>query len=243
MPRKRRPGGGRKPQGNIQGKGENFSTRITAETREALEREASASGQSISQVAERLLMLGLREKTKRDRPLRALCYVIEQIALGLSSGRWMDPAEFPVVDVSTRRPLRLRAAVESMRDEWRTEPFNYRAFKIAVGMLLNALEPKGELKSPHPAEEIDKYLANAPAFLRDPALVELMKRKFASPENLAADVFSNVWARLNRARGLSESELRIMRRGEYIGEIMREEFYGMADARVDLNLGSKGEGK
>ena len=57
--RKRGPGGGRKPKGDITGKGERFSTRITAETREALDREAADSGQSVSQVAERLLRFAL----------------------------------------------------------------------------------------------------------------------------------------------------------------------------------------
>ena len=58
MPRKRAPGGGRKPAGPISGKLSIFSTRITHETRVALEAEAGMTGQSISQVAEQLINLG-----------------------------------------------------------------------------------------------------------------------------------------------------------------------------------------
>jgi hypothetical protein len=236
MSRKRQPGGGRKPQGNIRGKVETFSTRITAETREALEREAAASGPSISQVAERLLMLGLGEKRRRgaNRPLRALCYVIEQIALGAGSGRWENPHQSDPA---------LRAIVAEQMDEWRTDPFRYRAFKIAVGMLLDALGPKGDIKSPLAAEKVDKYAAAGDQLFNNPAINELMKSTYASPENLAAFVFSSVWARLNRAHGLSENEMRIMRHGKHVGEMMLEEFYGMDDARVALNLGRKGEGQ
>src|SRR5262249_51311773 len=79
--RKRRPGGGRKPKGVFAGKREWFSTRITPETRAALEQEVAAKpGQSISQVAERLLVHGLDEQRWRNnhRPLRALCFAIER---------------------------------------------------------------------------------------------------------------------------------------------------------------------
>ena len=38
--KKRAPGGGRKPAGDIHGKSSTLSTRITAETRQALETEA-----------------------------------------------------------------------------------------------------------------------------------------------------------------------------------------------------------
>lgn len=43
---------GRPPKGPMQGKGYNFATRITAETRAALDAEASRTGRSLSQVAE-----------------------------------------------------------------------------------------------------------------------------------------------------------------------------------------------
>src|SRR5262245_39915466 len=50
--RKRAAGGGRKPKGHIKGKFATFSTRITPETRAALEREAARNGRSLSQESE-----------------------------------------------------------------------------------------------------------------------------------------------------------------------------------------------
>src|SRR5262245_47348861 len=55
MPSKRAPGGGRKPQGEIKGKSATFATRITPETRAALDRSAKRNGRSLSQEVEILL--------------------------------------------------------------------------------------------------------------------------------------------------------------------------------------------
>jgi hypothetical protein len=227
--RKRRPGGGRKPSGSIAGKAETFSTRITPETRAALEREASATGQSISQVAERLLWVGIAERRRRSkaRPLRALCFVIEQIALEVGSGRWMDPGQY-----SDRQA----AAVERLLNEWRTDPFLFRAFEIAVAKVLNALRPKGEMKSRYPSELIEQLSGED---FYDPQTTELMKETYKSPENLASHAATNVWIRLNRTDPLSQREREMMRHGEYVGEMMLEEFYGMGDARRDLALDSR----
>lgn len=49
---------GRPPKGPMQGKGFNFATRVTAETRAALEAEAQRTGRSMSQVAELWLERG-----------------------------------------------------------------------------------------------------------------------------------------------------------------------------------------
>src|SRR5215510_192595 len=78
---KRKAGPGRKPAGTIRSKVSNFSTRITAETRVALEIEARATEQSVSQVAEQLLRLGIKTKRERERPdaLRAFCYLVAEL--------------------------------------------------------------------------------------------------------------------------------------------------------------------
>jgi len=82
MPRKRAPGAGRPPAGPISGKLSNFSTRITHETRVALEAEAGRTGQSISQVAERMISLGLTTKREREKssPTQALSFMIAELA-------------------------------------------------------------------------------------------------------------------------------------------------------------------
>lgn len=131
MARKRAPGAGRKPRGPFQGKISNFSTRISADTRGALEAEAARKGQSISQVAERLLRIGLETMHGREAgdPVRALCYLIEGIA-------------------------RLSAFIrqDDKFCDWRNDRYTFDAFRVAVDMLLDRLTPSDKLILP---EEID----------------------------------------------------------------------------------------
>jgi len=124
--RKRKPGAGRKPVGPIAGKRSTFSTRITAETRGALEAAAAAASprQSISQVAERLLMVALERERDRDLddPARALGYLIGHLA------------EY------------CRATAEDGRDcSWRTDPSIFETFRLALAKLLERLRPPGEI--------------------------------------------------------------------------------------------------
>src|SRR5262245_13762442 len=73
---------GRTPKGEFADKLSNFSTRIRPETRKLLEHEAKVTGQSISQLAERLLVDGLakRRENGRDKAMRALCFLIGETA-------------------------------------------------------------------------------------------------------------------------------------------------------------------
>jgi hypothetical protein len=60
MVKRRRPGGGRKPIGDV-AKSEAFTTRLEPRTRRALEEAARAKDKSISWMAERLLKAGLEK--------------------------------------------------------------------------------------------------------------------------------------------------------------------------------------
>lgn len=71
MARKRAPGGGRKPKGEIFGKRAVFSTRIQIETRQALERESARNKRSLSQEVEERLKASLREPVALERALGA----------------------------------------------------------------------------------------------------------------------------------------------------------------------------
>src|ERR1700675_1254564 len=117
MVRKRKPGGARKP---IYGKVSNFSTRITAELRGALEIEAAESGQTISQAAAQLLRFGLEFKRNRklDDPVRALGYVIDTIA---------------------------RFTKNSPDCDWRTDPSVFEVFRLALVAFLDRLRPAGQI--------------------------------------------------------------------------------------------------
>jgi len=124
MVQKRKPGGGRKPAGPLRGKNSNFSTRITDETRKMLEAEAAEFGQSISQVAERLIHLGLEVRREREAsdPIRALCYLLEGLARQL---KFIDEAD--------------------KHCEWTNDAFTFDAFARATAMLFERLRPSGEI--------------------------------------------------------------------------------------------------
>src|SRR5262245_15072980 len=110
--RKRAPGGGRKPRGDIRGKSATLTSRITASTALALGPEAAASGRSISQVAERMIELGLdrQKERERDTPVKALCYIVAELSALICCFKKED-----------RKPF-----------EWLTNPFMFEAFKLAI---------------------------------------------------------------------------------------------------------------
>lgn len=82
MPRKRAPGGGRKPQGEFSKKSSQLATRVTLETRRGLDAAAKKSGRSLSQEVERRLRDSLKGSAKavRDRPTAALAYLVTRLA-------------------------------------------------------------------------------------------------------------------------------------------------------------------
>jgi hypothetical protein len=122
-PKKRRPGGGRKPTLN---KVSTFSTRITAETRHALEVEAKKSGMSISQLAETLMAGKLKEQRDKDigSPIQALTFLVESIA-----------------------QLSKSSAEGGRICEWNSDPTVFEIFRIALEKLLDRLKPPGEIDS------------------------------------------------------------------------------------------------
>jgi hypothetical protein len=123
MAKKRAPGGGRKPAGDIHGKRAWFSTRITTETRAALEAEATACGKSVSQVAEALLIeaIATRREVSLSDPLEAFAYLVAQLE---------------------------EVTCHGLDRDWRTDPFMFRAFKLAIGKFMDGIAPAGEVRSP-----------------------------------------------------------------------------------------------
>jgi hypothetical protein len=92
MRRKRARGGGRKPQGEFAGKLATFSTRITAETRRALDEAARRSGRSLSQHVEYLLRRALQKPTGEPHDL-ALAQAVALLAAYVerdAGERWLD---------------------------------------------------------------------------------------------------------------------------------------------------------
>jgi hypothetical protein len=228
--RKRAVGAGRKALGPIKGKTHVFTTRISAETRQALELEAAAANQSISQYAERLLRKGLferRQERLRNRPLKAFCFLIEQLALRSCDGG----AQWKRLQVGDS-PEELEKA-KLVLDRWRTDPFSHQAFKIAVNMLLNTLKPRGEIKPPYSDEDLEGFLAQLGH--HSPPIVEALKQTFSSPEKFAFYQFRTLWEELRRTRPRSREELLAMHHPS-LEESVLEEAFGLAEARMDLGL-------
>jgi len=145
MPRKRAPGAGRKPAGPIFGKLSNFSTRITHETRIGLEAEAGMSGQSISQVAEQMIALGLATKREREQPnpTQALTFLVGRLADGCG------------------------AVFGDKTFLWNTDAFAFDAFAFAVRLLLERLRPSDSalsqyLREGKDVDELDREMFASP---------------------------------------------------------------------------------
>jgi hypothetical protein len=133
----RRKGAGR-PRLTETGKTSYFSTRITPQTRARLEAESRLSGLSLSQTIERFLLFGLREKQARNqpRPIKAICYLITTLS------------EMMAVRVGERNSTHPEY-------NWRSNPFMFEAYRVAVLHLLDALRPEGEIVVPPPLTKIE----------------------------------------------------------------------------------------
>ena len=93
-----------------------------------------ATGLSISQLAERILVAGLskRRENDRDKAMRALCFVLAETAHQVVGAHEFNE------ETKTEAPM----------FNWRSDPFFFRAFKLAVGQILDALEPRGNVRAP-----------------------------------------------------------------------------------------------
>lgn len=117
----RKPGAGRPPAGPITGKKAIFSTRITEATRSALDAEARASGQSVSQLVEQMIELGLTTKAEGEHrsPVRALSWLVGYLANACAVG------SHKTTEVS----------------EWHNDTFVFDALTKALSLLFEQLRP------------------------------------------------------------------------------------------------------
>jgi TraY domain len=95
LAKKRAPGAGRKPRGEFKGKTATLTTRITPETRAALERAAEKSRRSLSQEVEHRLDYSIRRdyEHNRDRHIRGLAETIAILTHWVERAtqkRWID---------------------------------------------------------------------------------------------------------------------------------------------------------
>jgi hypothetical protein len=124
MVRKRAPGAGRKPK---QGpRASPLSLRMSADIRAGLEVSAAqrkqGKGWTLSEeILHRLRLSFDRERNeKRDQATRALCYLLAET---------------------------IAAVARNAEPNWRSDPWSFRAIKLAFDQILDALEPIGEMRA------------------------------------------------------------------------------------------------
>ena len=119
------------------------------------------------------------------------------------------------------------AGLNSSKDralEWRTSPFYFRAFKIAVGKLLDALEPKGKIEPPVEMQFILSEDAEALEY-------DFLK-SFRDPEARGAYAARSIWASLRNVplHTREEDEADKKRLRERSEAAYFRELYGMPNA-------------
>ena len=205
--RKRAPGGGRKPKGEPTTP---LSLRIPAELRRHLKQAADAKGKSVSEeLIWRIHGSFGRERDKESDPeLRALCFVIAKLS--------RDAVGFWDVDGTPQF-------------SWRSDPFFFRAFKIAVARVLDALDPGGVAQPP----KIEKT-ADEGRSLRRPEFF----MSFRSPKERGEYAAKIRLALLHEAE--ANPDLEWLKVHPEIWTQVTDELYGMYDARRALqNEGDK----
>lgn len=205
QPRKRAPGGGRKPKGPAAMRSQ-FTLRMPGEMRAELVAAANARGRPGWTLTDELL-LRLRQSFVRDveqrrQPaLHALCFLIGKIA-------------------ETLTPVSVEEGSKHL------DPFWFASFRLAVGKLLDALQPPGEVRQP----------------VLPPELLSLGVNMFSSPERVAKTAASSVLMELARPEPpalavpllMPANMLRLVRRFHNQDE---RNFYSMIRAKADLGLG------
>src|SRR5262245_20459249 len=144
MKRKRAPGGGRKAKA---GPTSSLTFRIPGDMRKQLEREAAEKEFNVS---DRLLWhlrrsFNRQRDEERDPALQGLLVLIARLAEGVSDGEYVPD-----------KNLRSR-----LRREWRTDLFQFRAFKFAVKKVLDTLEEPPESSPQMTEEEREKFALEA----------------------------------------------------------------------------------
>jgi Arc-like DNA binding domain len=120
MVRKRAPGGGRKPKGGHSVAATPFSLRLPGKVREKLAAAAAARGWTVSEEILERLKQGFDDE-QRGPTWWALSHILGvAIAIVKSAGG----------------------------PDWRSDPWSFRAFRLAFAQILDALEPPGEIRAP-----------------------------------------------------------------------------------------------
>jgi hypothetical protein len=210
--RKRAPGGGRKRLGPSVA--QNLTIRIDDDLREQLEAVATARQKRNWNLSQEILLrlrtsLNNEREEQRSPAMRALCFLIAQLADNIVGPKLTgDGKEFALYN-------------------WRASPFFYKAFKIAVGQLLDALDPPGPIEAPEITPEDE---ANLHPFLR--RYIETFKSPEARAQQ-SADYILTAFRGFPQWSAETREEQRKLVSEQGSPSLIRE-FYGMPDAARDL---------
>jgi hypothetical protein len=172
-----------------------LTVRIPDELRAELKASAQRRNRNLSdELIGRLAASFSRERDeKRDHATRALNFLFSQLAAEIHRG---------------------------FRMKWHQNPFMFRAFKLAVARLLDALEPSGEMRSPYE----ERYPYKTPEKVAEAAAELTLSGLFRSSAALP-----EYWIQAKQ-KHLDNPTLR-----RWIDDYEREQF-GMVDARNALQL-------
>ena len=225
MKRKRAPGAGRKPKGAFSGLKSPLSIRMQPEMRKRLESSAEENGWSLTQE----LLWRLQDSFDQDRNFsssdpaaRALAFLFDEnlnFVCELCEIWWAND--------------------DRRCDNWHLDRFTFRMFRVALCKLLEALEPKGEIRPPFDWKKFAEDME--PEIKKDhPKNADLSRASVASwksPEARAEYIANSIWSSLQRTvPTIQEIEVDQMWR-RFGGKAP----YGMSDVRRDLKLMSNGK--
>jgi hypothetical protein len=207
MAKKRAPGGGRKPKGDTSRTAQ-LTVRVPEAMRSQLESGAKERGWTLTdELMWRLRNSFNREREeRRDPAIRGLCYLIAELAHHVTGGLYAGNQEVAFFN-------------------WRADPFFYRAFKIAIGKLLDAIEPPGPITAPTIDVSNPKDVDDYPQHWLETMQTPEARAEFAVNHVIGA--FRTLPRITDKQR---EEATRLV--GEHTAAM--HQFYGMPDAARDL---------
>jgi hypothetical protein len=210
---KKKSHAGRKPAGPFANNTSQLTIRMPDDLRAELKKSADKRGWSLSQeLLWRVQSSYKRQREQERRPpaTRALCFLISEIA---------ERVGFFKIS------------------EWHRSAFAFRAFRLAVGQVFEALEPNTGMKNPY------ERLPEAFRQTGSPAMAEAIASTTKTPETNAAHIAKGLLSELLLRSNRSEAEAawRDLRNNpdaeiRALSEHMLDILYGMDDARRDLGI-------
>ena len=231
MVRKRGLGAGRKPSGDFSRLTEVFTVRMPRSMRAQLNAAARKNGRVVGQeLLSRVQRTFDREEANQRNPaLRALLFLFGELADKFFRNPNLHKDHRRLMGNLSRDP------------NWHKDPFTFRAFKLAIVKLMDALEPKGEMRPPpEPFPGAGIYKSPNSAAKRAADLVLFALHNAEPLEGYADMLREGPWFRDGEVVPAPEEALAFARRLE---DGYERNYYAMSNVRRDLAIDKKGDEK